>query len=173
MVAEKLDAIPTLTVSIAYPLFVQFILSGQVNTYRLRAGTDAEASPTIIRPDDYAGGTNEKVWELIGYNLPATAPSVTTLTYAASVALDFNAGAYQSVTLTGDITFTTSNRGAGKAIRVRVVGDGSIRNLTFPGWKFIGVTMPSILSIGKTALLKLTGWGSNDSDVTAEWIVEP
>jgi len=33
--------------------------------FRLRAGTDAEASPTIIRPDDYAGGTNEKVFELL------------------------------------------------------------------------------------------------------------
>jgi hypothetical protein len=33
--------------------------------YRLRAGTDAESSPAIIRPDDYAASTNEFVWEQI------------------------------------------------------------------------------------------------------------
>lgn len=31
--------------------------------YRLVAGTDAEASPTIIRPDDYHASTNAKVWK--------------------------------------------------------------------------------------------------------------
>lgn len=32
--------------------------------YRLVSGTDAESSPAVIRPDDYAGTTNEKVWKL-------------------------------------------------------------------------------------------------------------
>lgn len=31
---------------------------------KLRSGTDAEALPYIVRPDDYAGGTNEKVWDV-------------------------------------------------------------------------------------------------------------
>lgn len=34
--------------------------------YELVAGTDTEDSPVIVRPDDYAGGTNEKVWKLQG-----------------------------------------------------------------------------------------------------------
>lgn len=33
--------------------------------YKLTAGTAAESSPFIIRPDDYAGGTNEKYWEAV------------------------------------------------------------------------------------------------------------
>jgi hypothetical protein len=32
--------------------------------YTLRAGTDADDSPNVIRPDDYAATTNERVWEL-------------------------------------------------------------------------------------------------------------
>jgi len=31
--------------------------------FKLRAGTDAEASPAIIRPDDYNASTNAKVWQ--------------------------------------------------------------------------------------------------------------
>jgi hypothetical protein len=32
--------------------------------YRLEAGTDAEDAPSVIRPDDYAESTNEKVWKI-------------------------------------------------------------------------------------------------------------
>jgi|GEM_PF-4593009 len=35
---------------------------GNLLSYKLDAGTDAESSPTILRPDDYAATTNEKVW---------------------------------------------------------------------------------------------------------------
>jgi len=38
---------------------------GAAKFYTLVSGTDAEASPTVIRPDDYASSTNEKVWKLI------------------------------------------------------------------------------------------------------------
>jgi hypothetical protein len=31
--------------------------------FKLRAGTDAEVSPSIIRPDDYNASTNAKVWQ--------------------------------------------------------------------------------------------------------------
>jgi hypothetical protein len=35
-----------------------------LRVYELVSGTEAENSPTIIRPDDYADTTNEKVWKL-------------------------------------------------------------------------------------------------------------
>lgn len=38
--------------------------SNVLRVYELVSGTDAESSPDIIRPTDYAGGTNEKVWKL-------------------------------------------------------------------------------------------------------------
>jgi hypothetical protein len=174
MLALDLDAIPTAGLSLTPAPLAFLLLSGRVNPYRLRAGTDAENSPFIIRPDDYAGTTNEKVWEFIGVNALEMKHELRTLTYAASVALDFDASALQTVSLTGNITFTTSNRGAGKSIRVRVVADASVRNFTFPGgWKFIGAAAPASIAANKTALLTLTGFGANDSDVTAEYVVEP
>lgn len=38
--------------------------SNLLRVYELVSGTDAESSPNTIRPNDYAGGTNEKVWKL-------------------------------------------------------------------------------------------------------------
>lgn len=64
--AADLDAVPT--VALAAGKIVAFLdtdpATDVVRYYLLAAGTDAESSPTIIRPDDYATTTNEKVWKL-------------------------------------------------------------------------------------------------------------
>jgi hypothetical protein len=57
------DNVPTLTRSV--PQLASIVVSGVTHLYRLVSGTDAESSPTIIRPDDYATTTNEKVWKLV------------------------------------------------------------------------------------------------------------
>lgn len=41
------------------------LASGGEAVYKLRAGTNAENSPLIVRPDNYAPGTNEVVWEKV------------------------------------------------------------------------------------------------------------
>jgi len=46
----------------------------ELNAYALVAGTDAESSPDVIRPDDYATTTNEKVWKRRTW-APATVPN--------------------------------------------------------------------------------------------------
>lgn len=66
MLATSLDAITTVGLALTPLVVVGIVISNQMNFYQLRTGTDAESSPNIIRPDDYAGTTNEKVWELIG-----------------------------------------------------------------------------------------------------------
>lgn len=53
-------ALPT----IATNSLVAFDISGVLYFYRLESGTDAESSPDVIRPDDYASTTNERVWKL-------------------------------------------------------------------------------------------------------------
>jgi len=97
---------------------------------------------------------------------------VATLVYAASVALDFNAAGLQSVSLTGNITFTTSNRTAGRSLAVRIVADGSLRNFVFPAWKFIGAAAPASIAANKTAMLSVTCFGAADTDVIAAYAVE-
>lgn len=100
--------------------------------------------------------------------------TIKTVSYAASTALDLTANNYQTVSLTGDITFTTSNRGSGRSISIRIVGDGSTRNLTFPvGWTFLGSAAPATLAASKTAVLSIFCYGSNDSDIVAAYAVQP
>jgi hypothetical protein len=51
------------TVDLAVGVLLTIAVADEIYFYQLQAGTDAESSPSIIRPDDYAGTTNEKVWK--------------------------------------------------------------------------------------------------------------
>lgn len=61
----SLDGITTVGLAVSPVPLRQFVIADIFYLYELSAGTDAESSPTIIRPDDYAGGTNQKVWRLL------------------------------------------------------------------------------------------------------------
>jgi len=103
---------------------------------------------------------------------PAT--SYAAITYAASVALDLSAldGQYRTISLTGDLTFTTSNLATGRTVVIRIIADASQRTLTFPtDWKFLG-TKPANIAASKTGVLSLTFFGTADSDCVAAWGVQ-
>lgn len=98
--------------------------------------------------------------------------TVSQITYNANVALDFTGAAYQYVDLTGDITFTSANLGAGRTITVKILADGSARNLSFPGtWQFLG-TIPASIAANKTAILSATSFSNSDALVVAAYSVE-
>ena len=61
----NLDGVVTLSQSVPYEAAFKTSL-GLLRFYQLVSGTDAENSPWVIRPDDYAASTNEKVWKLVG-----------------------------------------------------------------------------------------------------------
>lgn len=65
--ATKLDGISTTGIDLAAPYLVSLVDATGTpvfRVYELVEGTDAESSPDVIRPDDYAGTSNEKVWKL-------------------------------------------------------------------------------------------------------------
>jgi len=97
-----------------------------------------------------------------------------TITYAATVDLDLAAlaGGYRTISLTGALTFTTSNRASGRQVTIRLICDSTARALTFPaGWTFLG-TKPSTIAASKTAVLSLTFFGTADSDCVAAYGVQ-
>ncbi len=96
-----------------------------------------------------------------------------TLTYAASVALDFDSNAMQTIALTGGITFTTSNKAAGRRKVVRIVCDSTGRSFTFPSWTFVGAAAPASIAANKVAILILDCFGTAESDVVARYSVQP
>jgi hypothetical protein len=97
------------------------------------------------------------------------------LTYAATVNLDMAAlaGLYRTLTLTGNVTFTTSNRAAGRAVVIRLLPGASPRTLNFPpGWVFLSA-VPTTLAANKTAVLSVTFFGAADTDAVVAYAVQP
>jgi hypothetical protein len=89
--------------------------------------------------------------------------------------LDFNQEQYVDVnTLQANLTLSSANLAAGRWIVVRIVSDGSVRNLTFPGgWVFVGAAAPANIAANKTGLLMLRSYGTTDANVVARWLVQP
>jgi hypothetical protein len=107
--------------------------------------------------------------EVVAKNYRVT-PAV--LTYAASVAIDFSSNGFRTLALTGNVTFTTSNRASGRMVAVKISADGSLRTLTFPaGWTFVG-SKPTDIAANKDAVLSVTCFGTADTDVLAAYSVE-
>jgi len=102
------------------------------------------------------------------------ATSFSTITYGATVALDFASldAQYRTISLTGNLELTTSNLANGRTLVIRLVADGSQRTLTFPtDWKFIG-TKPANIAASKTAVLSITAFGTANADVVAAYAVQ-
>src|SRR5687768_1391667 len=97
-----------------------------------------------------------------------------TTAYGATVNLNMAtlAGTHQTISLTGNIAFTSSNRGTGRQVVLRLLCDSTQRTLSFPaGWRFLG-SKPATIAASKVGVLSLTFFGENDSDGLASWGVE-
>jgi len=95
------------------------------------------------------------------------------------VAVDLDGAPFQTVSVTGskNHAFSVTNMPSStvKTVTVRVVGDtGSAANLTFTsGWKWPERSggAPSSIAAGEVALLSLTAFGNNATDVIAAYAV--
>ncbi len=59
-----LKTIPTINEDPRSIIIYRGGIGNVTNVYELTTGTDAESIPDIVRPNDYAASTNEKVWRL-------------------------------------------------------------------------------------------------------------
>jgi len=95
------------------------------------------------------------------------------LTYGATTDIDFDLKAFRALALTGNITFTTSHKAAGKTVTLKILADASVRTFTFPAWIFVGAAAPASIAANKTAILTLTCFGTADTDIIAAYAVQP
>lgn len=147
----------------------QWVFIGGAKPSFLYANTTA-----LLKLHVYGETEADVLAEWVLPNPPGDSFTHSTLTYAASVAVDFAGDDYKSLTLTGNVTFTSSNLAAPRSISVRIIGDGSIRTLTFPaGWKFLGAAAPASLAANKIAVLSVTSFGTTDANVVAAYSAEP
>lgn len=104
---------------------------------------------------------------------PAGSSTHSVLAYSATTDIDFDLADYRSLTLAGNVTFTTSNRGAPKTVTIRIIADASTRNITVPaGWTFVGGTAPANIAANKVGILTVTCFGTNDSDCVYAYAVQ-
>jgi len=95
------------------------------------------------------------------------------LTYATNVSLNFQTFGGKRLALAGNVTFSSSGNLFGAYIILRIVCDASTRTLTFPStWKFVGSAVPANIAANKTALLHLWSFGTQESDIVAQYLVE-
>lgn len=104
---------------------------------------------------------------------PAGSSTHSTLAYAVTVDIDFLLADYRTLSLTGNVTFTTSNRAAPRTVSIRIICDATPRTYVFPaGWIFVGGAAPSGIAASKTAILTATCFGANDADIVAAYAVQ-
>ena len=82
-------------------------------------------------------------------------------------------GTIQTVTLSGNVTFTTSNRAAGREVTLVLAAGGSSRTLVWPSWLAVGAALPTSLASGKTLVVSVTCTDSTDTATIAAAAVQP
>lgn len=96
------------------------------------------------------------------------------LTYAATVSLDFLGASVQILALTGNVTLSTVNRAVGRSIQVILQAGSAARTITWEsGWKAYGAALPTTLAANKEMMLSLVCVGVGSTDVRAGAGVEP
>lgn len=82
-------------------------------------------------------------------------------------------GTYQTISLSGNPTFTTSNRAATREVTIKLIAGGSSRTLTFPSWIFVGAAAPTTLASGKVAIFTVTFFDTTDAAAVAAYSAQP
>jgi len=110
-----------------------------------------------------------------GGGAPVTRSVGTGLATTGTVNLDMEAvhGTIQTVALTGNPTFTTSNRAAGREVTLVLAAGGSARTLGWPPWIAVGAALPTTLNSGKTLVASVTFMDSTDAAAVAAAAVQP
>lgn len=138
------------------------------------------ASDTSIAEDD------ELIWtDTSAANLPKRGPvSVlrtrlgnrpvgSALGTTGTVNLDLAAltGTIQTITATGNITFTTSNRASGRSFELRIAAGGATRTLAWPAWVAFGAALPTSLASGAVLRVAIECIGTADTNIDATSVV--
>lgn len=160
------------------PVAVAVSSTPPVDTSILWADT-SDPGENVIPPGGTAGQALIKI-DSSNYNttwgsIPSDTPTVSALTpTTGTVNLDFSTvhNKYLTHDLSGNVTYTASNKSAGKTVTIRVKSNGSLRTLIFPDWVFVGNVEPATIASNKTAILTVTYFGSADHEAVAAWAVE-
>lgn len=125
--ASDLDAIQTTSITTERAVFFYDADNSEYVIYVLKAGTEAESSPDIIRPDDFAASTNEKYWKRVDFNDPDSSVLLTNGSRAGTGIQEF-----LGLNLTDSNTLTLSSGSAARSQGYHTIAaeSGTSDNLT-------------------------------------------
>ena len=105
---------------------------------------------------------------------PAVRTVGTGLATSGTVNLDMAVlhGTIQTIALSGDVTFTTSNRAAGREVTLILSAGGASRTLAWPSWLVVGTALPTTLASGKTTVVTATCTDTTDAATIAAGAVQ-
>jgi hypothetical protein len=112
-------------------------------------------------------------------NLTLKTPAIGATSFASTINLDFSTSTtlshFHSTTMTGALTFTTSNLAAGLRYDIILTANsGGPYTFTFPGtWIFLGAVAPSGIAASKKATLSLLSTGTTDAGILATYTAQP
>lgn len=136
-------------------------------------GTDIAEDDGILYTDTSAAGIPLNGAVSVLRTRLSTIPIGSALGTTGSVVLNFATltGTRQSITATGNITFTTSNLAAGRGLELRIGAGGSARTLTWPAFVAFGAALPTSLASGATLIVSLFANSTTDASVDAVAVV--
>lgn len=104
-----------------------------------------------------------------GSFIPRTGPDVATelLAYAASTVIDFEGAGKQQINATGNLTLSTTNRGNGKFVTLRIVASPGPINISVDSDIHKIGTFTGVLPAGKIAWITFFSNGSAETDTDA------
>ena len=140
-----------------------------INTLSSNAQTQIDAKSPAASPT-FTGTVTTAAVDVAGNNID-NIQNLIHDTSATTTALDFSGDQLQTISISANTTFTTSNRATGKSKTIKITTDGTLRTLTFPSWKFVGA-MPTEQAASKIGILTVTCFGTADTDIVAAYVVE-
>lgn len=128
---------------------------------------------TITNGVTTSAPSQDAVYDALALKAPLTTAVAALTPTTGTVDLDLATvnGEYRTHALSGNVTYTSSNRATGKSVTVKVLCDATPRTFTFPSWVFVG-TAPTGIAANKTGILTVTWFGTADTDAVAAWSVQ-
>jgi hypothetical protein len=146
--------------------------AGGITTGTTRVMTLPDADSTLVgtASPTFTGTTTTASLDVAGNNID-NIQNLIHDTSSTTTALDFSNDQLQTISISANTTFTTSNRATGATKTIKITTDATLRTLTFPAWKFVG-SKPTDQAASKIGILTITAFGTADTDIVAAYAVE-
>ena len=134
-----------------------------------------DTDSTMAADSDTRVPSQKAVKAALAGKAPATRTVGTGLGTSGTVNLDMASvnDTTQWITATGALTFTTSNRAAGRSVTLVIDAGGSGRTLTWPSWIPGGAALPTTLASGKRLIVSVMFLDTTDTAASAAAAVQP